>query len=94
MFRMWYRRSDGREGCADLSFSFGWTEMLVVGVVVILVWGPERLSELSRTVRRSLGILRAEMKGKGGRDVDTTSAREAASPEPGVFTDGSGGNSR
>ena len=39
-------------------FGLGFTEIIVVLVVCLLVFGPERLPELSRTLGRAMGQLR------------------------------------
>ena len=44
----------------------GFQELLVIGVVALLVFGPDRLPEVARTVGRGLGRLRAETQ----RNVD------------------------
>jgi sec-independent protein translocase protein TatB len=36
-------------------FGIGWTEMLVIGIVALIVVGPQRLPEVARTIGRAIG---------------------------------------
>lgn len=56
-------------------FDIGFTELLLVGLVALLVFGPERLPEVVRTVsswssriRRWLSTIRSEMEREIGAD--------------------------
>ncbi|MHB9111153.1 MAG: twin-arginine translocase TatA/TatE family subunit [Thermoleophilia bacterium] len=59
--------------------SIGWQELVVVGVVVLLIFGPRRLPE----VGRSMGSALKEFK-SGTREIkeQTTMAAEAVAVEP------------
>lgn len=43
---------------------FGWTEILLISLVVLLIFGPERLPELARGIGQSVSELK-----KGMQDV-------------------------
>lgn len=65
-----------------MSLSFGWAELLVVGVVVLVVLGPDRLPKLARTLRKNLDILRAEMNKEPEAGTETTTADDPVSSAP------------
>ena len=44
-----------------LMFGLGFTEILVILAVALLVFGPDRLPELSRTIGRTIGTFRKSM---------------------------------
>ena len=58
-------------------FDIGWTEMLVLGVLILLVVGPRELPSLLRTLGQYVGKFRhiaAEFRGQlddMGRDIST-----------------------
>jgi len=41
-------------------FDIGWTELLVIGVVALLVVGPKELPALLRTIGRYMGMIRRQ----------------------------------
>ncbi|WP_353229582.1 Sec-independent protein translocase protein TatB [Pseudomonas qingdaonensis] len=66
-------------------FEIGFTELLLVGVVALLVLGPERLPVAMRTVgrgvgqaRRAMGALRAQVE----RGLDTQALTQELDAEP------------
>lgn len=66
-------------------FEIGFTELLLVGVVALLVLGPERLPVAMRTVgrgvgqaRRAMGALRAQVE----REFDTQALTQELDAEP------------
>ncbi|KTC20885.1 MULTISPECIES: Sec-independent protein translocase protein TatB [Pseudomonas] len=66
-------------------FEIGFTELLLVGVVALLVLGPERLPVAMRTVgrgvgqaRRAMGALRAQVE----RELDTQALTQELDAEP------------
>ena len=66
----------------------GFMEMLVVGVVALIVFGPQRLPDIARTVGRFLhqmrqmaSDVRAEF--EAGLDLDAVDEPVADEPEPG-----------
>ena len=66
-------------------FEVGFTELLLVGVVALLVLGPERLPVAMRTVgrglgqaRRAMGALRAQVE----RELDTQALAQELDAEP------------
>lgn len=66
-------------------FEIGFTELLLVGVVALLVLGPERLPVAMRTVgrgvgqaRRAMGALRAQVE----RELDTQALTQEMDAEP------------
>ena len=44
-------------------FGIGWTEMLVIGIVALIVIGPQRLPEVARTIGRTIGYLSQQWRG-------------------------------
>lgn len=66
-------------------FEIGFTELLLVGVVALLVLGPERLPVAMRAVgrgvgqaRRAMGALRAQVE----RELDTQALTQELDAEP------------
>lgn len=66
-------------------FEIGFTELLLVGVVALLVLGPERLPVAMRTVgrgvgqaRRAMGALRAQVE----PELDTQALTQELDAEP------------
>lgn len=66
-------------------FEIGFTELLLVGVVALLVLGPERLPGAMRTVgrgvgqaKRAMGALRAQVE----RELDTQALTQELDAEP------------
>lgn len=66
-------------------FEIGFTELLLVGVVALLVLGPERLPVAMRTVgrglgqaRRAMGALRAQVE----RELDTQALSQELDAQP------------
>ena len=66
-------------------FDIGFTELLLVGLVALLVLGPERLPVAMRTVgrgvgqaRRAMGALRAQVE----RELDTQALTQELDAEP------------
>lgn len=66
-------------------FEIGFTELLLVGVVALLVLGPERLPVAMRTVgrglgqaRRAMGALRAQVE----RELDTQALQQELDAQP------------
>lgn len=43
-------------------FGIGWTEMLVIGLVALIVVGPERLPQAARTVGNIIGYLSRQVR--------------------------------
>jgi sec-independent protein translocase protein TatB len=43
-------------------FGIGWTEMLVIGLVALIVVGPERLPQAARTIGNLIGYLSRQFK--------------------------------
>jgi sec-independent protein translocase protein TatB len=43
-------------------FGIGWTEMLVIGLVALVVVGPERLPQAARTIGNLIGYLSRQLK--------------------------------
>jgi len=43
-------------------FGIGWMEMLVIGLVALIVVGPERLPQAARTVGKLIGYLSRQWK--------------------------------
>lgn len=58
-------------------FELGWTEMLLIGIVALVVVGPQELPGLFRTIGQYVGKAR-------GMARDFTRAMEAAADESGV----------
>lgn len=63
-------------------FDFGFSELLLVGVVALVVLGPERLPKVARTAGRWIGKLQsfsANMKNELNRQVEAASLNEVKS---------------
>lgn len=43
-------------------FGIGWTELLVIGIVALIVVGPQRLPEVARTIGRVIGYFSQQWK--------------------------------
>ncbi|MFG2071974.1 Sec-independent protein translocase subunit TatA [Nonomuraea maritima] len=60
----------------------GWSEILIIAVVFMLLFGAKRLPETARSVGRSLRIFKAETAKLNDDDVDPPApSRQAASLE-------------
>ncbi len=60
-------------------FGIGWTEILVVLVVALLVLGPKKLPEIAKGLGRGLRDFRKAM---SGLDLDDPPERAPVSPQP------------
>ena len=78
-------------------FNIGPTELLVILVLALIVFGPTRLPEIGRSIGRSLREFRRasdEIRGEIERDLDDEPPRppqsnsETASPSPGTGSSG------
>ena len=43
-------------------FEVGWTEMLLIGVVILLAFGPKELPKIARNLGRTLNELKSAFK--------------------------------
>jgi sec-independent protein translocase protein TatA len=48
----------------------GFPELLLLGLVVLLVFGPKRLPEMGRSLGRGLREFKSSVTGGGGKDGD------------------------
>jgi sec-independent protein translocase protein TatA len=78
-------------------FNIGPTELLVILVLALIVFGPQRLPEIGRSIGRSLREFRRasdEIRGEIERDLDDEPPRpaqnqsETTSPSPGTGSSG------
>jgi sec-independent protein translocase protein TatA len=68
----------------------GWAELLIIGVVVILLFGSKKLPDAARSIGRSLRIFKTEVKGlhddEKPAELPAASAAPSAGPAPVVTT--------
>ncbi len=68
--------------------TIGWPQLLIVGLLILLLFGARRLPELARGLGSSLRIFRAETKGllddedKSTPQVSAGNAEQPAQPRP------------
>lgn len=55
----------------------GFTEILVILVVVLLIFGPSKLPQLGKSVGQSIREFKKSMKGEGPDDKDEDKAGKA-----------------
>lgn len=66
--------------------SLGPTELIIIAVVIILLFGAKKLPDMARSIGRSAKILKAETKGLRSEDEPqqqpgTTTAQQAPAPQ-------------
>lgn len=64
-----------------MPFGIGWTELIIVLVIVLLFFGPKRLPSLAQSLGKSVRELKSGLSGEGeGKDV--ASADDASDKSP------------
>ncbi|MEU4766729.1 Sec-independent protein translocase subunit TatA [Actinosynnema sp. NPDC023794] len=65
--------------------NLGPTELIIIAVVIILLFGAKKLPDMARSIGRSAKILKAETKGLRSEDdpqqQGTTTAQQAPAPQ-------------
>jgi sec-independent protein translocase protein TatA len=61
--------------------SIGPTELIIVLVIVLLIFGPKRLPGLGRQLGSGMREFKDSISGKGGRDDDDDDGDEAAATD-------------
>lgn len=61
--------------------NLGATELLIIGVVIVLLFGSKKLPEMARSLGRSAKILKAESSGLRQEDELRTDAAQADSAQ-------------
>jgi len=51
-------------------FNLGWTEVIVVVGVAVLIFGPKKIPELGSALGKTLRGFKDEMKGEGDENAD------------------------
>lgn len=51
-------------------FNLGWTEVIVVIGVAVLIFGPKKIPELGSALGKTLQGFKSEMKGEGDDNAD------------------------
>jgi sec-independent protein translocase protein TatA len=51
-------------------FNLGWTEVVIVIGVAVLIFGPKKIPELGSALGKTLKGFKAEMKGEGDENAD------------------------
>lgn len=51
-------------------FNLGWTEVVIVIGVAVLIFGPKKIPELGSALGKTLRGFKDEMKGEGDENVD------------------------
>jgi sec-independent protein translocase protein TatA len=64
-----------------LAWTFGPTEMIVVGVLALLLFGASRLPQLGRSLGRGIVEFKKGVKGLED-DIDTSDRQSSDPPEP------------
>ena len=65
-----------------MPFGIGPTEIIIVLVIVLLVFGPKRLPDLGRSLGKGMREFKDSVTGKDGDEQEELPAAEAAKPEP------------
>jgi sec-independent protein translocase protein TatA len=66
---------------APLAFNLGPTELILIVVVIVLLFGASKLPELARGSGRALRIFKAETKGLLDDDEEADAPKTQAQPE-------------
>ena len=51
-------------------FNLGWTEVVIVIGVAVLIFGPKKIPELGSALGKTLRGFKSEMKGEGDENAD------------------------
>jgi len=62
--------------------SLGWQELLIILVIVALLFGASRVSDMGKALGRGLREFRSEARGNGERKPAPTDAAESGPAEP------------
>ncbi|WP_018656425.1 Sec-independent protein translocase subunit TatA [Actinomadura flavalba] len=62
--------------------NLGGSEILILLLIVVLIFGSAKLPQLARSLGKSARILKAETKGLRDDDDDESAAKAAAAPAP------------
>jgi sec-independent protein translocase protein TatA len=65
-----------------MPFGIGPTEIIIVLVIVLLVFGPKRLPDLGRSLGKGMREFKDSVTGKDKDEHEELPAAEAAEPEP------------
>ncbi len=66
--------------------SFGWTEAIIVLLIVMLLFGGKKLPELARGTGRALRIFKSETKGLMDDDDDDDDTKSSTGPSQAQIT--------
>lgn len=58
----------------------GWPELLIIAVVVVLLFGSKKLPDVTRSIGKSMRILKTEIKGLHDDEPAATAPAAAAAP--------------
>jgi sec-independent protein translocase protein TatA len=59
-------------------FNLGWTEVVIVGVVAVLIFGPKKIPELGGTFGKTLRSFKEGISKSGEEEHDSDSRYEAS----------------
>jgi sec-independent protein translocase protein TatA len=62
--------------------NLGPTELIIIAVVIILLFGAKKLPDMARSLGRSAKIFKAETKGLRDQDADDASAQQPVVQQP------------
>ncbi len=62
--------------------NLGPTELIIIAVVIILLFGAKKLPDMARSLGRSAKIFKAETKGLRDQDADDASAQQPVAQQP------------
>lgn len=66
----------------------GWTELIIILVIVLVIFGPKRLPALGKSLGKTVKNVRDEMSGDGDdKDAAKEDAEEAAADAPRIEAD-------
>ncbi|MBR8830661.1 MAG: Sec-independent protein translocase protein TatAy [Chroococcopsis gigantea SAG 12.99] len=51
-------------------FGLGWPELAIIGVVVVLIFGPKKIPEIGGALGKTLRGFKEEMKGENSQSQD------------------------